>query len=877
MKAADIRESFLAYFERKGARRVSSSSLIPDDSSLLFTSAGMVQFKPVFLGLKDLGFTRATTCQKCLRTTDIDIIGTTGRHHSFFEMLGNFSFGDYFKSEACAWAYEYSTEVLGLDPERIWYSIYEDDDEAEAIWRDEVGVPQARIVRMGAKDNFWSAGPTGPCGPCSELYYDQGPEVGCDSDACAPGCDCDRYLEYWNLVFMQYDRAEDGTLTPLPKPSIDTGMGLERVAAIMQGVHSNFETDDLKAIVSVAEEVTGTSFGAGDQTDTSLRIVADHARAITFMIADGVLPSNEGRGYVLRRLLRRAVRHGRLLGRTEPFMTLLIDAVVERMGEPYPEIVEHHDLVRSIVDAEEQRFGTTLRQGLAFLEEEIAGLRARGVTLLDGTTAFTLHDTFGFPVELTAEIIAEAGLEVDMDTFDVEMAAQRDRARAAVKDESWSSFASAFGGIVAKSGETEFVGYERDDAESTVVGIVADGVPVETLEPGIQAEVVLDRTSFYGEQGGQVGDTGTIATLAGALFEVADTALPVAGVIAHRGALASGTLSVGESVSAAIDVARRERIRRNHTATHLLHWALRLVLGDHVRQSGSYVAPDRMRFDFTHFEAPGADQLAKIERMVNVKLMENHQVRSYETSLASAREAGVTALFGERYGDFVRVLEVGNFSKELCGGTHVARTSEIGLIKVVSEGSVGANLRRIEAVTAFDALDFVEREEAELAEAAAALKVQRFDLSERVGTLLKKVKELENSAERGKAMLSESSVGDFLGAAVDVGYPVVVARVPDMDAKELRSFADVLRGRLGGGAVVLATVAPGGGAPLVLAAGSEPAVAAGFDAGAIIKAIAPQIAGGGGGKPAMAQAGGKDASGIDAALDAARSILGGTG
>ncbi len=877
MKAADIRESYLAFFERKGARRVPSSSLIPDDPSLLFTSAGMVQFKPVFLGLKDLGFTRATTCQKCLRTTDIDIIGTTGRHHSFFEMLGNFSFGDYFKSEACAWAYEYSTEVLGLDPDRLWYSIYEDDDEAEAIWRDEVGVPADRIVRMGAKDNFWSAGPTGPCGPCSELYYDQGPEVGCGSDECRLGCDCDRFLEYWNLVFMQFDRAEDGTLTPLPKQNIDTGMGLERVAAIMQGVHSNFETDDLRAIVAVAEELTGASFGGGGRTDTSLRILADHARAVTFMIADGVLPSNEGRGYVLRRLLRRAVRHGRLLGRTEPFMTALIDVVVERMGPAYPGIVEHHDLVSRIVDAEEQRFGTTLRQGLAFLGEEIEGLRERGESRLDGTTAFTLHDTYGFPVELTAEIVAEAGMEVDMETFEVEMAAQRERARAAVKDESWTSFASAFTEVAALAGETEFVGYERDEEPATVVGIVVDGERVEDIAEGTTAEVVLDRTPFYAEQGGQVGDRGTISTADGAVFEVEDTTLPVSGVISHRGTLTAGALAVGQPVSAAIDAARRERIRRNHTATHLLHWALRLVLGEHVKQSGSYVAPDRLRFDFTHFEAPGADELAKVERMVNVKLMENHPVRSYETSLSSAREAGVTALFGEKYGDFVRVLEVGNFSKELCGGTHVARTTEIGLIKIVSEGSVGANLRRIEAVTSFDALDYLEKEEAELAEAAAVLKVGRFDLSERVGTLVKKMKDLESAARRTKDVLSESSVDALLAGAVDAGYPLVVARVADMDAKGLRSLADIVRARLAGGAVVLATVAPDGGAPLLLAAGSDAAVAAGFDAGSVIRTSAPHIAGGGGGKPAMAQAGGKDASGIDAALAAAREMLGAAG
>jgi len=873
VKTADIRESFLSYFESKGARRLPSSSLVPDDPSLLLTSAGMVQFKPVFLGVKNLGFTRATTCQKCVRTTDIDIIGTTNRHHSFFEMLGNFSFGDYFKSEACAWAQEYSVDVLGLDPDRLWYSIYEDDDEAERIWAEEVGVPRERIVRMGAKDNFWSAGPTGPCGPCSELYYDQGPEVGCGLDSCAPGCDCDRFLEYWNLVFMQFDRAEDGTLTPLPKQNIDTGMGLERIATIMQGVHSNFETDELRRIMARAEELTGATYGTSEKIDTSLRILTDHARAVTFLIADGVLPSNEGRGYVLRRLLRRAIRHGRLLGRTDPLLAEMIDVVVETMGDAYPEVVEHHDLVRRISDSEEQRFSTTLRQGLGFLDAEIDRLKESGSAELDGKTAFTLHDTYGFPVELTAEIVAEAGLGVDMALFEVEMAAQRDRARAAVKDESWTSFASAFNDIASSAGQTEFVGYESDDAVATVVGLVVDGAPADEVAEGTAAEVVLDRTPFYAEQGGQVGDHGVIASEGGAVFEVADTIFPLSGLISHRGTLSSGALKLGDTVTATIDVMRRERIRRNHTATHLLHWALRLVLGDHVHQSGSLVAPDRFRFDFTHFEAPAADQLEKVERMVNAKVMENHPVRSYETSLRSAKEAGVTALFGEKYGEFVRVLEVGNFSKELCGGTHVARTTEIGLVKVVSEGSVGANLRRIEAVTSFDALEYIEREESELAEAAAVLKIQRFDVSERVGTLVKRVKELESAAERVTTTLSSASIDEMLAAAVDVGYPLLIARLPELQAKGLRTTADVLRGRLGGGAVVLATVSPDGG-PLLLAAGSDAAVAAGFDAGAVIKTISPQIKGGGGGKPGMAQAGGKDASGIEGALAEARRMLG---
>ncbi|MBA4370263.1 MAG: alanine--tRNA ligase [Coriobacteriaceae bacterium] len=869
MDSAEIRESFLKYFESKGSVRRPSSSLIPDDPSLLLTTAGMVQFKPVFLGVTDLGSTRATTCQKCVRTTDIDIIGTTGRHHSFFEMLGNFSFGDYFKSEACAWAYEYSVSVLGLDPDRLWYSIYEDDDEARAIWRDEVGVPAERIVRMGAKDNFWAAGPTGPCGPCSELYYDQGAGVGCGLDTCAPGCDCDRFLEYWNLVFMQFDRAEDGTLTPLPKQNIDTGMGLERMASILQGVTSNYETDILRGIMTKAEELTGITYGGGGRPDTSLRILTDHARAVTFMIADGILPSNEGRGYVLRRLLRRAVRHARLLGREEPVMSTLAEAVIERMGEAYPEIVEHRELIRGITDSEEQRFGATLRQGLAFLEREVAAAQEASSAVLDGRKAFALHDTYGFPVELTSEIVAEAGMTVDMDAFTAEMEAQRERGRAAVKDESWAVSGGVFSEIAAGIGGTDFVGYETDEADATVLAVVVDGVRVERAEAGSAAEVVLDTTPFYGEQGGQVGDTGTLSVAGAPVFEVAGTALPVPGLTVHVGTVADGGIAVGDTVQAAIDQPRRERIRRNHTATHVLHWALRRVLGDHVKQSGSLVAPERLRFDFTHFEALTAEQLAKVERLANTKIMEDHPVRAYETSLASAREAGVTALFGEKYGEFVRVLEVGAFSKELCGGTHVGRTTEMGLVKIVSEGGVGANLRRIEAVTSFDAYELVLAEEAVLAETAAALKSRPAEVAEKVVALQARLKTAEQAARSSAGPRFDRDHLKLVSA--EGGYPLSYGRfLNDVPADVVREEADKLRGE--DGAVVLASEADG--RVLLLASGSPAAVAAGFDAGAVIREMAPLVGGRGGGKPAMAQGGGDDPAGIEAALEAARALLG---
>jgi alanyl-tRNA synthetase len=869
MKSADIRESYLSFFESKGCVRRPSSSLIPDDPSLLLTTAGMVQFKPVFLGVRDLGFTRATTCQKCVRTTDIDIIGTTGRHHSFFEMLGNFSFGDYFKSEACAWAWEYSTAVLGLDPTRVWISIFETDDEAETIWRDEVGVPAVRIVRMGEKDNFWSAGPTGPCGPCSELYYDQGEAVGCGSPGCAPGCDCDRFLEYWNLVFMQYDRQEDGTLVPLPKKNIDTGLGLERMAAILQGVASNFETDVLREIMAVAEDITGASYGIGEKRDTSLRIIADHSRSVTFMIADGILPSNEGRGYVLRRLLRRAVRHGRLLGVEDAFLGRLIDKVVELMGPAYPEIIEHHGLISRIVSAEEQRFSSTLRQGLTLLDAEVLRTQQNDDRELDGSVAFALHDTYGFPIELTAEIAAEAGLSVDMTAFEAEMSAQRERARAAVKDDSWNTYGGAFSELRAAAGEVEFLGYEVDEVDSQILGIIVDGELVSRLEPGVQAEIVLDRTPFYGEQGGQVGDTGVIGSER-SVFAVENSRIPVAGLVAHAGTLAADAapLAAGDTVHAAIDHLRRERIRRNHTATHILQWALRLVLGEHVKQSGSFVSAERLRFDFTHFEAMTADQLAKVERLVNAKIMEDHPVRAYETSLASAREAGVTALFGEKYGDIVRVLEIGNFSRELCGGTHVARTTEIGFLRVTSEGSVGSNLRRIEAVTSFAALEAVRADEAVLGAAADALKVRPAEVSDKVVALQKRLKDAEKQAAAAKRGAADYSAMSETAAK---GYSLRSGRFDDMTIDELRGMADTIRSQAAAVAVVLA--GENEGKVLLLAAGTEAAVAAGFDAGAVLKAMAPLVQGRGGGKPAMAQGGGELPEGIPAALDAARDLL----
>ena len=873
MTTAEIREKYLQFFEEKGCKRMPSSSLIPDDPSLLLTSAGMVQFKPYFLHVKefDPAYIGSTTVQKCVRTNDIDIIGTTGRHLSFFEMLGNFSFGKYFKDEMCAWAYEFATEVLELPKEKLYFTVFEDDDETIEIWKN-LGVSEDHISRLGEDDNFWRAGPTGPCGPCSEIYFDQGADFGCGSPDCAPGCDCDRFLEFWNCVFTQYDGQEDGTLAPLPTKNIDTGMGLERMAAIMQGVQSNYETDVMRDLIGVGERLSGKEYKADAASDLSLRIVADHSRSVTFMIADGILPSNEGRGYVLRRLLRRAVMHGHKLGIEGAFLSNYVDAIVRLMGHVYPEIVDNRELVERVILSEEERFGVTLRQGQAYLADALEKLEG---TVLDGATAFTLHDTYGFPVEITEEICADAGITVDKEGFEKCMDEQRERARAATKDDAeaaWSTYGGIHDDLLKELGATGFVGYDRLTATAEVKAIVKDGQRVDALEQGEEGEVILSLTPFYAEMGGEVGDTGTIEA-EGVKLDVVDTKAPAKGLVCHAVKVAEGAVRVGDTVRAVVDELRRKRITRNHTCTHLLHAALRQVLGEHVKQAGSYVGPDRLRFDFTHFEGMTDEQIAEVERVANEVIMSAVPMAIYETSLDAARESGVTALFGEKYGDTVRVVEAGEFSRELCGGCHVANTAEIGFVKIVSESSVGANLRRIEAVTSFDALEHMNKIEHELKEAAAELKVPMFDVSERTAANIRTIKEQEAEQKRAKKVAAEGNVAEHIKAMVNVGYPLVIARIDGLDSGALRNAWDILRSRMPEpGACVIGTV--NDDKPVIMAAGTDEAVAAGFNAGALIKSIAGNIKGGGGGKPTMAQAGGKDASGMDAALDAARKELG---
>ena len=877
MTTAEIRSAFLKFFEDRGCKLFPSSSLIPDDPSLLLANAGMNQFKQYYQGKKTMHEIGATSCQKCVRTNDIDIIGCDGRHASFFEMLGNFSFGGVSKQQACAWALELSTEVFHLPIERLYFTVFTDDDETYDIWRS-LGVEESHISRLGEDDNFWAAGPTGPCGPCSEIYYDMGEDVGCGRPDCAPGCDCDRFLEYWNLVFTQFDRQEDGSMPELPHRNLDTGMGLERMSAIMQGKTSFFDGDIMQGLIKLGEEISDATYVSDDYAGASrsLRIIADHARSVDFMISDGILPGNEGRGYVLRRLLRRAVFHGRLLGVTEPFLARFIDRVNELMGDAYPELLKNVTLVKGIVNAEEERFSTTLDNGRVYLDDALAKL-GEGETL-DGASAFMLHDTFGFPIDLTVEIAEGAGHTVDIEGFNREMEAQRERARANVKGDAWGTFNDVWTELTDEIAETEFVGYDADRIEDArVVAIVSGGESVAHADAGQEVDVVLDRTPFYAEMGGQVGDSGHIASDACALA-VSDTRAHH-GLYAHHGVVGEGTISVGDSVLAAIDVDRRELIRRNHTATHLLDAALKQVLGDHVNQAGSQLDDHRLRFDFTHFEAVSTDELARIEDIVNREIFAAKPVVTRVMSIDEARASGAVALFGEKYGDVVRVVSVGEeerpFSRELCGGTHARNTAEIGLFRIVSESSTGSNVRRIEAVTSMGAMKYLEEKERMLSQAAAALKCRDDEVVDRVAALQQN---LHDANQKLKAALT-GGASDAIGAAVDNAqdmgsYKLVIAQLNGLEGAELRNVWDTIRQKVAGpAACVLATVTEKG-TPALLAAATVEAVAAGFKAGDVIKTIAPCVDGRGGGRPTMAQAGGKDASGIQAALDAARAQLG---
>ncbi|HEL5040807.1 TPA: alanine--tRNA ligase [Stenotrophomonas maltophilia] len=864
---SQIRSDFLEFFKGKGHTIVPSAPLVPgNDPTLLFTNSGMVQFKDVFLGAEKRSYVRAADVQRCLRAggkhNDLDQVGYTARHHTFFEMLGNWSFGDYFKKDAIAWAWELLTQVWKLPAERLLVTVYQTDDEAYALWRDMVGIPEERIVRIGdnkgapfASDNFWQMADTGPCGPCTEIFYDHGDHIAGGPPG-SPDEDGDRFIEIWNLVFMQFDRQPDGTLVPLPAPCVDTGMGLERLAAILQHVHTNYEIDLFQALIRKASELTGTA----DLENKSLRVIADHIRACSFLIVDGVLPSNEGRGYVLRRIIRRALRHGWMLGVRQPFFSKLVPTLVEQMGEAYPELPAAVDTVTRALQAEEERFAETLDAGMKIFED-VAGKASNGV--IPGVDAFRLYDTYGFPLDLTQDIARERDLTVDIAGFDAAMEQQRETARAAGK----------FGGgvtlpaeLVATLSPTVFLGYDRLQADGlSVLALLKDGRPVQSADAGDSVIVITNQTPFYAESGGQVGDTGVL-TGNGMRLVVEDTQKFAGQFHGHVGTLSEGGLKVGDVLSGQVDGERRGATILNHSATHLLHAALREVLGTHVQQKGSLVAPDRLRFDFSHFQPISAEELAVIERKVNQQVRANNAAEVHNMGMQEALDFGAMALFGEKYGEHVRVLKMGDYSTELCGGTHVNRTGDIGLFKITSEGGVSAGVRRIEAVTGQGALDYVDAEEARLAEAADLLGGSAADVVEKIRALGQRQKQLERELDAVKAKVAAGATADLSGQAVEVaGVKVLAARLEGFDAKALRDAMDRLKQQLGDAVIVLAGAQDGKAA---LVAGVNGSAMGKVKAGELLSHIAGQIGGKGGGRPDLAQGGGEDGPALATALAA---------
>jgi alanyl-tRNA synthetase len=854
MTSAELRSAFLEFFRQRGHTIEPSSSLIPgNDPTLLFTNAGMVQYKDVFLGREHKGFTRAATSQRCVRAggkhNDLENVGYTARHHTFFEMLGNFSFGDYFKKEAIHFAWDFLTKEMEIPPQKLWVTVFEEDAEAESIWLKDVGVDPQRFSRIGAKDNFWSMGDTGPCGPCSEIFYDHGESIPGGPPG-SPDEEGDRYIEVWNLVFMQYDRAADGTLTPLPKPSVDTGMGLERIAAVSQGVHSNYEIDLFQKLLKAAAALAGTD----DLNQSSLRVIADHIRSCAFLVADGVLPSNEGRGYVLRRIIRRAIRHGYRLGIHDIFFYKLVAPLAEEMGAAYPELKNAQAQVERILKKEEERFAETLGQGMKILEACVAKIEGH---VIPGDTVFQLYDTYGFPVDLTADFAREHGLSVDHAGFETAMAAQRDRARSA------SHFGADYDQDIKLDVETEFTGYHHLADQAHVVALYVQGQPVETLAAGQEGVIVLDRTPFYAESGGQVGDSGTI-TVGDSAFEVADTQKQGGNLFLHKGKVLNGAFKTGQACIASVNVSDRRATALNHSATHILHAALRQVLGDHVAQKGSLVNPERLRFDFSHFEPVTSEEIAELERIVNEQIRLNAPVTADIMAKDEAVKAGAMALFGEKYGTEVRVLKIGDFSTELCGGTHVERAGDIGCFKIIGETGVAAGVRRIEAVTGQGCIDWIAGRDKALASISGLLKSSPDKAAEKIEQLLEKTRSLEKQLERLNAKLA-SSAGDELSAgAVDVnGIKVLAVKLDGVDPKSLRDLVDQLKNKLGSSAVVLATV---DGDKVSLIAGVSKDQVGRVKAGDLVNFVATQVGGKGGGRPDMAQAGGNDPSGLDKAL-----------
>ncbi|MHC5350799.1 alanine--tRNA ligase [Metapseudomonas furukawaii] len=863
MKSAEIREAFLSFFEEKGHTRVASSSLIPgNDPTLLFTNAGMNQFKDCFLGLEKRAYTRATTSQKCVRAggkhNDLENVGYTARHHTFFEMLGNFSFGDYFKRDAIHYAWEFLTgdKWLKLPKEKLWVTVYASDDEAYDIWTKEVGVPEARMVRIGdnkgapyASDNFWAMGDTGPCGPCTEIFFDHGPDIWGGPPG-SPEEDGDRYIEIWNNVFMQFNRTADGVMHPLPAPSVDTGMGLERISAVLQHVHSNYEIDLFQNLLRAAAE----AIGCANDDAPSLKVVADHIRSCSFLIADGVLPSNEGRGYVLRRIVRRACRHGNKLGAKGTFFHKIVAALVAEMGVAYPELKQQQAHIERVLKTEEEQFAKTLEQGLKILEQDLASLEGR---VIPGDIVFKLYDTYGFPVDLTADIARERELTVDEEGFEREMEAQRERARAS------SAFGMDYNALVKVDADTDFTGYVCTSGEGKVIALFKDGQAVEQLGEGEEGVLVLDRTPFYAESGGQIGDCGFIAAQ-GLRFDVRDTT-KAGGAFLHHGVVDHGSLRIGASVTAQVDASVRQATALNHSATHLLHAALRRVLGDHVQQKGSLVDSQRLRFDFSHFEAIKPEQLKALEDIVNTEIRKNSEVETEETDIETAKAKGAMALFGEKYGEQVRVLSMGgDFSVELCGGTHVSRTGDIGLFKITSEGGVASGVRRIEAVTGAAALAYLNGAEEQLKEAAVLVKGSRDNLLDKLSALLERNRQLEKEVDQLKAKAASAAGDDLAASATDVkGVKVLAARLDGLDGDALLALVDQLKNKLGRAVILLGSALEG---KVTLVAGVTQDLTGQLKAGDLMKQAAAAVGGKGGGRPDMARGGGTDAAALEQAL-----------
>lgn len=871
LSSAELRKKFLDFFSGSDHVILPSASLVPkDDPSLLLTVAGMVPFKPYFLGKAEPPHKRVATVQKCLRTPDLDIVGKTARHHTFFEMLGNFSFGDYFKKEAIAWAWEYLTKVLGLSPKDLWITVYKDDDEAAQIWKKVSGFSEDRIVPLGEESNFWAAGPVGPCGPCSEIIVDLGPERGCKSPTCGVDCDCDRFLEVWNLVFMQFYRDENGNFTKLPRQNIDTGMGLERIASVMQGAANNFETDLLFPLIKEAAFLAGIAYGEKEEIDISLKVIADHARAITFLIADGVLPSNEGRGYVLRRILRRAVRYGRLLGIEDIFLNKIIDKVISLYEDPYHELREREEYIKKIIALEEERFGETLEQGLQILHEYLEQINDKGERVFPGKIAFRLYDTFGFPLELTNEIVAERGISVDLEGFNDAMEEQKERARAArvgvaVKDSSnvWACI---------KCADTVFEGYSCLATRSQILFLISDDEEQNEVGEERKVQVILDTTPFYPEGGGQIGDRGIIKSSEGEIV-IEDTKKIRDGIIVHQGYVRQGIVSKGEMVLAQVDERVRRATARNHTATHLLHKSLQVVLGDHVQQMGSLVEAERLRFDFSHFASLTQDELRAVEELVNSKILENLTVTVYETEIDKALEEGVTALFGEKYGKRVRVVKINDFSKELCGGTHVRQLSEVGFLKIVSESGIGTGIRRIEAITGETLLAYWNNQFKLIEQMSELLKVTPDNLLTRMEQVQNQLREYEKELDNLRNKILRSEVETLMNNVIDInGAKILAVQVNATDMESLRSLGDMLKERIGSGVIILGSPL-NGKVGIVSFVTSDLVKSAGLHAGNIVKEVARVVEGGGGGKPDMAQAGGKNPGRLDEALRTGEEIV----